>query len=1005
MIVKQIPLMARSVVENFLKYVPGFEKGIKQVKKATHSSTDEDHSADEDNVWSDDDENGEDTEESLNKYIEKKKIEMISLKDKFKKMEIEYQVFENDFQEKCTRLTKSNESLDFDIKGINLPEIQKKAKDIEVFYNKLNEGNIKMKNLQKDNVRIGKKLEKDTQKYDSSVQITSQNASEEEKFRRNELQNKSAMDDDQKMMTNISKSLKETHDEIQKNKSEAEALFPPLVFFDGNFEQDLEFMETLIHTEQEIAANTSAKLTKMKNELKESENILKSTQNEFGTKTKNLETKKEEISKLQTNLDEKMSKLEPFTRTEAPTKEPGLSGDSDMTADSNANADSEIFAENELENDTEYKYHTEDKRLQVMLANLETEKSDLDIESSRLKQGKIDDTCKSVQEHKKLLDEFKIELIKHNECIVKMELELEALDLSSQDLKNEHEQLMLETQNTDSIDQQKFLKLEQETERCQLELDKEKTEILTITKKISDNHIDLSSCFEYFTVLVSGAEFSTGSETNLDDNVQHVIDLQMIERSKLDLILEQEKALNDQIAETTTKKKSVEVEFEEAKKLIHTPKNDLSLSFGATFTHKGTKNGKPQSLEHITKQKKSASSTYESTSELAPKGHQTHDESKSTVGGDTGPIRMILPPSTMPFISKDMKGESHVPPVSHTESHKSEAEHDTPSLTSKANTSSQLPRMDTTHTTAKKNSSPQVSPKASVTHLDLSKSSIDAVHTNETPQVSISTTSKKHILSDTAEDLRIIQEETDRKQKETVASQQKMSEIQRKQKDIVEQIKLAEEAEKVSPQTPAGKKIFIQLKSDLVKIEHEFKVAEKKKEEDVAKLFALTKQKEKIIDDDKRSKSFIPTPTILHSASLQAILTKLKRKPHIRDDTSYTMTKSISDVPLLMTGVDPTTIAAALTRHLLCDFHAILRDASTYDYEVDADCIAENSESLCRVKMPNQDIMFVEIIPDEANKSNPVIQLYYQAGSKRSEIIQYRTNNIVEEWCHMLEHR
>jgi len=90
---------------------------------------------------------------------------------------------------------------------------------------------------------------------------------------------------------------------------------------------------------------------------------------------------------------------------------------------------------------------------------------------------------------------------------------------------------------------------------------------------------------------------------------------------------------------------------------------------------------------------------------------------------------------------------------------------------------------------------------------------------------------------------------------------------------------------------------------------------------------------------------------------------------------------------------------------LLCDFHAILRDASTYDYEVDADYIAENSKSLCRVRMPNQDIMFVEIIPDEANKSNPVIQLYYQAGSKRSEIIQYRTNNIVQEWCHMLEHR
>ena len=171
----------------------------------------------------------------------------------------------------------------------------------------------------------------------------------------------------------------------------------------------------------------------------------------------------------------------------------------------------------------------------------------------------------------------------------------------------------------------------------------------------------------------------------------------------------------------------------------------------------------------------------------------------------------------------------------------------------------------------------------------------------------------------------------------------------------------------------------------------------------------LTKQKEKIIADGKRSKKSVPTPTTLpttlHSASLQAILTKLKRKPHIRDDTSYTMTKTISDVPLLMTGVDPTTIAAALTRHLLCDFHAILRDASTYDYEVDADCIAENSESLCRVRMPNQDIMFVEIIPDEANKSNPVIQLYYQAGSKRSEIIQYRTNDIVREWCHMLEHR
>jgi len=265
MIVKQIPLMARSVVENFLSQVPWFEQQLKSVKKATQSSTDEDHGADEDNEWSDDDENKEDTEESLNNYIEKKTIEIISLKDKFKKIQIEYELFENDFQEKYTGLKKINESLDFDIKGINLPEIQKKAKDIEVVYNKLNEGNIKMKNLQKDNARIGKRLKQNTQKYDSSVLIKSQNASEEEKFRRNELQNKSAMDVDQGIMSNISQSLKETRDEIQKNKSEVEALFSPFVFIDGNFEHDLEHLKTLIHAEQEIAANTSAKLTKMKN--------------------------------------------------------------------------------------------------------------------------------------------------------------------------------------------------------------------------------------------------------------------------------------------------------------------------------------------------------------------------------------------------------------------------------------------------------------------------------------------------------------------------------------------------------------------------------------------------------------------------------------------------------------------------------------------------------------------------------------------------------------------
>ena len=1013
MIVKQIPLMARSVVENLLKYVPGFEKGIKQVKKATHSGTDEDHSTDEENVWSDDDEIEENTAESLNKYIENKKIEIISLKDKFKQMEIEYEKFKNDFQEKSTQLIKSNESLDFDIKGINLPEIQKKAKDNEVFYNKLNEGNIKMKNLEKDNVRIGKRLKTNTQKYDSSVQITSKNASEEEKFRRNESQNKSAMDYDQEIMTNISKSVKETHDEIQKNKSEAEALFTSFVFIDGNFEQDLKFIKNLIHTEQEIAANTSAKLTNMKNELKEGENILKSTQNEFGTKTKNLETKKEEISKLQTNLDEKMSKLESITSTEAPTDEPASSAVSEMTADTNSNADSEFSAENEHENDTEYKYHTENKRLQGMLANLQIQKSDLDIESSRLKQEKIDDICKSVQEHKRSIDKSEIKLFAHNKIIAEIDLEMKALDVSKEELTEKLDSLNQGEINTNEMTtvSQKILNSEQETERCQIKLDKEKNEIKIIESIIHSDKIDISTGCDDFKYLVNDADFATGSEFNLDAVVLHMMDLQMIERSKMDLILDQEKALIDRIAETNTMIKSVEVSFQEANKLIHTKKIDSSPSPEATFTDDGSKTGKTPSLEPIIEGKISASRTYESTSEHALKGPQTLDVSNSTVGGDNGPNALILPLNASPFISAE-----------DTESDSLDAGSDIPLFESKSQTLagpktskknvpvvSKLTTTDTSHTIAGEKSSTPASPKPSVTPSNESKSSKHEVHTEETPPVSISTTSTKHILSDTAEDLRISQEEIDRKQKETVTSQQNMTELQRKQKDIVEKIKQAEEADKLSPHTPAGKLSFIKLKSELVKIENEFKVAEKKKEEDIAKLFVLTKQKEKIIADGKRSKKSVPTPTTLpttlHSASLQAILTKLKRKPHIRDDTSYTMTKTISDVPLLMTGVDPTTIAAALTRHLLCDFHAILRDASTYDYEVDADCIAENSESLCRVRMPNQDIMFVEIIPDEANKSNPVIQLYYQAGSKRSEIIQYRTNDIVREWCHMLEHR
>jgi len=492
---------------------------------------------------------------------------------------------------------------------------------------------------------------------------------------------------------------------------------------------------------------------------------------------------------------------------------------------------------------------------------------------------------------------------------------------------------------------------------------------------------------------------------NLESDMEYMKSLFSIHQMEMKDILEKEKALIEQIAETNTKIQSVQVEFEKAKNHMESEKIDSSPSLEAALTDNGSKTDKTPSSGHITEQKKSASSTYESNSELALKGAETLHESKSTVGGDGGPNALLLPLNASPFIFEDITRESHDPPVSHAESHKSDAEHGTPSLKSKANTSSQLPRMDKTHTTAKKNSSTPVSPKESVTHLDLSKSSIDAVHTNETPQVSISKTSNKHILSDTTEELRINKEKIDRKQNETVDSEQKVAEIEHKRGVMIGKIKVHEEGYKSIAPTASEKVVTQKLKSELTKIEEELKVAEKQKDEDFADLLVLSREKTKIIDDDKRSKKSVPTPTILHSASLQAILTKLKRKPHIRDDTSYTMTQSISDVPLLVTGVDPTTIEAALTRHLLCDFHAILRDASTYDYEVDADCIAENSKSLCRVRMPNQDIMFVEIIPDEANKSNPVIQLYYQAGSKRSEIIQYRMNNIVQEWCHMLEHR
>jgi len=944
--------------------------------KTNDRNSDSDH--ENNSEWSDEGAEEEITKDSLSKYIEKHTLHIIKLEEKIKPLVLVFEQYEKEFGDTKTELTNIKESLESEIKSINLKDIQQRTADIEENYNLLLGQSRTNKSMRQKTLKVQKSCSSSREKLAESMSKHSEDKSEENSLRKQESSNNSEVENNQLDHEKLFKDFEENNLKIAEVIRKTETLFPTLVLDPGISDENVETVGRLVESEKQNSSEKAVQLTKLQDNLKKNNVKLIELKGDFTKKKNELENKKEEIIQLRSVLDEKKLKFETLSGK--------LPSQTFVSSEAQkAESTSHVSSMNEnLEEDLNEIFNTKITQLQKILEQLETKKKDIGIEDLRNKYTEIEEIHDIICNFKDDFEKFEINLTKQQQCIAGIESKLTEMNVSINTLIDE--ETISVVNNVDSKEIQTIAQQiehsDSEIAQIKLLLAKEKNTIITIENEIQSHKIDISTAFDKFKFLVTVGETSMGSNfINLESDMEYMKSLFSIHQMEMKDILEKEKALTEQIAETNTKIKSVQVEFEKAKNHMESEKIDSSPSLEAALTDNESKTDKTPSLGLIHEEKISASRKHKSTSELA----QTPDERNSTVMGNNGPNGQILPASVVPLISEENTGfetsEVHVEVAS-------------PFITT-----------DTSHTNAKNKSSTMFSNKAIVTPLNESKSSIHTVHTKETPPVSISTTSKKHILSDTAENLRINQEETGRKQKETVASQQKMTEIQRKHKDIVEKITLAEEAEKVSPQTPAGKIIFIQLKSDLVKIEHEFKVAEKKKEEDVAKLFALTKQKEKIIDDDKRSKSSIPTPTILHSASLQAILTKLKRKPHIRDDTSYTMTQSISDVPLLMTGVDPTTIAAALTRHLLCDFHAILRDASTYDYEVDADYIAENSKSLCRVRMPNQDIMFVEIIPDEANKSNPVIQLYYQAGSKRSEIIQYRTNNIVQEWCHMLEHR
>jgi len=189
------------------------------------------------------------------------------------------------------------------------------------------------------------------------------------------------------------------------------------------------------------------------------------------------------------------------------------------------------------------------------------------------------------------LDSFEVQLTAQSKCIAEIDLKMTEMDTSKYVLTEKENN----ANSDESVDVQKIQKIMEEIHQVDSEIETYKKNLAIEQKKLAENQqgikhcqIDVSTALENFNFVVTEAEFSSGSDFNLDADVQHIIDLTMIERTKMDDIMKKQQELKQQITGTTATKKLVDSDYEEAKKVTKNDKFFLSQLPEETFTTSST---------------------------------------------------------------------------------------------------------------------------------------------------------------------------------------------------------------------------------------------------------------------------------------------------------------------------------------------------------------------------------------------------------------------------------
>jgi len=135
------------------------------------------------------------------------------------------------------------------------------------------------------------------------------------------------------------------------------------------------------------------------------------------------------------------------------------------------------------------------------------------------------------------LDSFEVQLTAQSKCIAEIDLKMTEMDTSKYVLTEKENN----ANSDESVDVQKIQKIMEEIHQVDSEIETYKKNLAIEQKKLAENQqgikhcqIDVSTALENFNFVVTEAEFSSGSDFNLDADVQHIIDLTMIERTKMD---------------------------------------------------------------------------------------------------------------------------------------------------------------------------------------------------------------------------------------------------------------------------------------------------------------------------------------------------------------------------------------------------------------------------------------------------------------------------------------